>query len=183
MPQRFKAVPSLRTKAILPVLAACIAFGFGADGVFPLNAQAPATGQHTWKVYTNVRFQYSICYPQDLLVPQGEAENSDGQKFVAKDGAKLIVFGQNNALNESLKDALEDTASRLAGASGKVTYKAIKPEWFVASGENGLSIFYAKTLYARGQFKSFELTYGSTASTVYKPVITRLAGCFLNTGR
>ena len=129
---------------------------------------------HTWKVYTNVRFQYSICYPGDLLVPQGEAENSDGQKFLAKDGAKLLVFGQNNSLNKSLKDTLEDTASRLAGPSGRVTYRVIKPDWFVVSGQNGQSVFYAKTLYAHEQFKSFEITYESGSSNVYKPVITRL---------
>ncbi len=162
-------------------LWACFVFGF--TGVVPLAAQAPEASRHVWKVYTNVRFQYSICYPQDLLVPQGEAENSDGQKFLAKDGAKLLVFGQNNALNESLKAALEDTATRLAGASGKVTYKVVKPGWFVASGQNGPSIFYAKTLYAHDQFKSFELTYDGAASSVYQPVVARLARCFENTSR
>jgi hypothetical protein len=174
---------SFRTKAILPTLATCIAFGFGSLGLVLLNAQAPVANHHTWKVYTNVRFQYSICYPQDLLVPQGEAENSDGQRFLAKDGARLLVFGQNNALHETLKDALEDTGSRLAGASGKVTYRVIKPDWFIVSGENGKSVFYAKTLYARERFKSFELTYDRDTSAVYKPVVTRLAGCFANTGR
>ncbi len=183
MSRFFKPAASFQANAILSALATSIIFGFGAASVVLLNAQLPAADHHTWKVYTNVRFQYSICYPQDLLVPQGEAENSDGQKFLAKDGAKLIVFGQNNALNEPLKDALEDTASRLAGVSGKVTYKAIKSDWFVVSGQTGQSVFYAKMLYARKEFKSFELTYDSSASAVYKPVITRLAGCFVNTGR
>jgi len=177
----FKFVASIRTKAIFPLLAALIAFG--AYRVVQLDAQAPAADRHTWKVYTNVRFQYSICYPQDLLVPQGEAENSDGQKFLAKDGATLVVYGSNNALKDSLKDVIEDTASRLAGRSGKVTYKVVKPDWFVVSGLNGRSIFYAKTLYAHEQFKSFELTYDNSASTVYKPVVTRLASCFVNTSR
>ena len=149
----------------------------------PVAAQAPEASRHVWKVYTNVRFQYSICYPGDLLVPQGEALNGDGQKFLAKDGAKLVVFGQNNALNESLKDALEDTASRLAGASGQVTYKVIKPGWFVLSGQNGKSIFYAKMLYTHDQFKSFEITYDASESSVYKPVVARLARCFEDTAR
>jgi hypothetical protein len=165
------------------MLATCTVFGFGAASVVPVNGQGPAADHHIWKTYTNVRFQYSICYPQDLLVPQGETENSDGQMFLAKDGAKLTVFGQNNALNESLKAALEDTASRMAGPSGKVAYKAIKPHWFVVSGRNGQSVFYAKTLYANEQFKSFELTYDNGASATYKPVINRFAGCFLNTRR
>src|ERR1041385_1585764 len=98
MSRFFNPIASFRANAILPALATSILFGLGAGSVVLLKAQVPAADHHTWKVYTNVRFHYSICYPQDLLVPQGEAENSDGQKFVAKDGAKLIVFGRN-ALN------------------------------------------------------------------------------------
>jgi hypothetical protein len=173
----------IRANAVLSLLLTFIACGFGAISALPQSAQAPAANSHAWKLYTNVRFKYSICYPQDLLVPQGEAENSDGQKFLAKDGSTLVVFGQNNVLNEPLNDALEDTASRLAGTSGKVTYKAIKPGWFVVSGQVGQTVFYAKTLYDHEQFKSFELTYDSSASAVYKPIIARLAGCFVNTGR
>jgi hypothetical protein len=181
----FRRFAWFRTKAAFVVLAAGTALGFGAGNgrIVLLKAQAPAADRHTWKVYTNVRFQYSICYPQDLLVPQGESENSDGQRFLGKDGAKLVVFGRNNVLNEPLKNAQEETGTRLVGASGKVTYKAIKPGWFVVSGQKERSVFYAKTLYAHKQFKSFELTYDSRASAVYKPVITRLVGCFVNTGR
>lgn len=143
------------------------------------TAQTPAAVHHNWKTYTNVRFQYSVCYPDDLLVPQGEAENSDGQTFLAKDGAKLVVFGRNNALNQSLKEAFEDTASRLSGSSGKVTYKLVKPSWFVVSGEKGQTVFYAKMLAADQMFKSFEITYDSKLSTTYSPVVSRLASCFV----
>lgn len=179
----FRHAADLRAKAALLAVVLCGVFGCGAAGVVSQNASPPAVDDHIWKTYVNVRFQYSICYPQDLFIPQGEAENSDGQKFVAKDGAKLIAFGQNNALSEPLKQALEDTAARLAGTAGKVTYKMIKPDWFVVSGRNGPSIFYAKTLYAHEQFKSFELTYDESSSTVYKPVVKRLAACFVNTAQ
>lgn len=143
-----------------------------------LHSQNLPANHHTWKIYTNVRFRYAICYPEDLLMPQGEADNSDGQAFVAKDGAKLLAYGRNNALKQTLKNVLDDTASRLAGDSGKVTYKAIKRNWFVVSGQNKQIIFYAKTISAHQQFKSFELTYDSSLSAVYKPVINRLEGCF-----
>ena len=49
-------------------------------------AHEAAASDHVWKSYTNERFQYAICYPEDLLVPQGESPNSDGQKFLTKDG-------------------------------------------------------------------------------------------------
>ena len=53
------------------------------------------------------------------MVPQGEPDNGDGQKFLARDGAELVVYGSNNALDESLKNTLADAGARLAGPSGK----------------------------------------------------------------
>ena len=146
-------------------------------------SQEAAAGDHLWKSYTNERFQYAICYPEDLLVPQGESPNSDGQKFLAKDGAQLIVFGQYNALNQSLRTVSANTAGRLAGPSGKVTYKVLKQNWFVVSGTNAQTIFYAKTLYSGDQFKSFELTYGHSAAAVYEPLVSRLNTCFSHLAR
>jgi hypothetical protein len=142
--------------------------GFALGGPEDVRSQR-RIDRHIWKSYTNVRFQYQICYPADLLVPQGEAENSDGQKLLANDGAQLIVYGSNNALDESLKEMLADTESRLTGTSGKVTYKVLKRNWFVVSGQNEQTVFYSKVLYRHGQFKSFELTYDRSAGALYAP--------------
>ena len=147
------------------------------------SAREGVAGDHLWKSYTNERFRYSICYPEDPLVPQGESPNSDGRRFVAKDGAQLIVFGQYNALNEPLRAVSANTAARLAGTSGRVTYKVLKPHWFVVSGQNAQTIFYAKTLYSGDQFASFELTYNHSAAGVYGPLIGRLNACFSDVAR
>ena len=147
---------------------------------FALGGPGDGIDRHIWKTYTNVRFQYHICYPTDLMVPQGEPDNGDGQKFLAHDGAELIVYGSNNAMDQSLKKVLADTESNLAGPSGKVTYKKLKANWFVVSGQNGQTVFYSKVLYNNhdDQFKSFELTYDRAGSALYEPVIARLAKCF-----
>lgn len=88
-----------------------------------------------WEIYANVRFQYQICYPSRLLKPQGESDNSDGQRFLASDGGELAVFGWNNIsgfahgkdeLEASLSEAVEQAISALKGPKGKVTYKVIK---------------------------------------------------------
>jgi hypothetical protein len=147
------------------------------------SAHEAAATDHLWKSYTNERFQYTICYPEDLLVPQGESANSDGQKFLARDGAQLVVFGHYNALDESLRAVSANTAARLAGASGKVTYKVLKPHWFVVSGKSAQTIFYAKTFYSGDQFKSFELTYNYSSAAVYEPLIDRLNTCFSDLAR
>jgi hypothetical protein len=160
------------TKAILTIFVLLVV---GRCGVL---AQNPHTDPHFWKTYTNVRFQYSICYPEDLIIPQGEVENSDGQRFTGNDGATLIVYGRHNALGQSLKQIMDETSSRLAGKSGKVTYKMIKPNWFVVSGVNESSIFYAKTLRNHAQLKSFELTYSQASAATYQPLVPRISGCF-----
>jgi hypothetical protein len=47
-----------------------------------------------FKIYINERYNYSILYPLDLLYPQGEAANGDGQKFLSKDGlVEMLVYG------------------------------------------------------------------------------------------
>lgn len=143
-----------------------------------MRSQQRQTQDHLWKSYINVRFQYSICYPADLLKSHGEAPNGDGQKFTAKDGAQLIVYGRNNALQETLKEEMDETASRLSGKQGRVTYSTMKPSWFAVSGVNDNSIFYAKTLLSHDQFKSFELKYNRGAAPVYDPLIHRIAACF-----
>jgi hypothetical protein len=172
----FRVNVSLLTIAILFTPEA------GSSSIFTLRAQESASDQHDWKVYTNAKLQYAICYPQDLLVPQGESDAGDGQTFLAKDGAKLIVFGQNNVLGETLKGWFEENTSNLVGGSGKVTYKVSKPNLRVVSGLNGSTIFYAKAIFASGKFKEFILTYNVGQAVIYKPVVKRLTtGCFVNT--
>ena len=56
----------------------------------------------TYKTYSNARFGYVINYPTDILIPQGEADNGDGQKFISKEkGVIALVYGSNNALDET----------------------------------------------------------------------------------
>jgi hypothetical protein len=175
---RNKQVISKPLRLLLAVAALCAISAFFACRPGASAAAAPASDDAAWATYANSRFAYSICYPKNLLNPQGESPNGDGQKFLAKDGAQLLVYGSNNALNESINDVFNRTASRLAGTSGKVTYKAIKPAWFVLSGQTSNTIFYAKTLYAKDLLLSFELTYDNSQSSVYNPVAAKLGSCF-----
>ncbi|MCW3836884.1 hypothetical protein ACFQ1E_11580 [Sphingomonas canadensis] len=151
-----------------------------AGGVFllaMLAGAAPAQGGD-WPVYANARFEYGICYPADLLIPQGEAPNGDGQRFLAADGAELAVYGRYNALDTSLKGEIERQGMRLKGPGGRVTYRARKGESATISGLAGNRVFYARTFLHDGKLLSFELTYPQSAQKRYGPVLTRLARCF-----
>lgn len=171
----------LRMKSLSLWVALFFAFGLWSASISALRAQESASDHHDWKVYTNAKFQYAICYPRDLLVPQGESDAGDGQTFLAKDGARLIVFGQNNVLGETLKDWFEESTSNLVGRSGSITYTAIKPGSRVVSGLNGSTVFYAKATSTSTGFKEFILTYDTGQAAIYKPVVKRLATtCFVN---
>jgi hypothetical protein len=167
---------SIRILLAAAVLCAISAFFACRPGSSAAAASAP--DDPAWDIYANSRFAYTLCYPKNLLDPQGESPNGDGQKFLAKDGAQLLVYGSNNALDQSIQDVFDSMASRLAGPSGKVTYKAVRPSWFVLSGQNGSTIFYAKTFYGKDVIRSFELTYDSSHASVYNPIAAKLGSCF-----
>jgi len=135
-------------------------------------AQTPS-----YKTYTNARFAYSISYPANLLEPQGEAENGDGQAFRARDGrAEMRVWGQHNVNNESLRTAFDKTISEWRDG---VSYKVIRQDWFVVSALVNGKIHYRKTMLHRGIFKTFEIEYDKSQKAVYDSVTARIGKSFV----
>ena len=135
-----------------------------------------------WGNYTNTRFQYTIRYPRDLLIPQGESDSGDGQRFLGRDGATLTVWGRHNTRGQTLAQFETDTVSRLAGDSGTATCRRRHPTWFVVSGITDDEIFYAKTLLVVDIQKSFEFTYPREKADVYSAVTASIASRFRSLG-
>lgn len=139
----------------------------------------PSAGQY--KTYSNERFSYSVCYPSDLLEAQGEAPNGDGQKFLSKtSNALMIVYGSNNVLGQTLKDALQEEVGDFNAKSprGTITYKILKGDWFVISGSQAGRIIYQKTVLRKGVFKTVRFEYNQNEKAVYDAVIKTISGCF-----
>ncbi len=139
----------------------------------------PQNVKHEWKIYTNARFGYSICYPKDIMLPQGEAPNSDGQRFLGKDGATLLVFGKN-ALGETLLQDEESTKEYLRREFGPATYQIALAHFYVLSGKNSTSLFYTKTMYSDDQLKSFLFTYPVRDTSLYNEIAGHIAHCFVD---
>jgi len=136
----------------------------------------------SWGSYTNARFQYTIRYPRDLLIPQVESDNGDGERFLGRDGATLVVWGGYNTLGQTLARIETDTVGRLAGNSGTVTYRRLQPAWFVFSGVTDDKIFNAKTHLVGDMQKSFEFTYPRENADVYRAVTARIVTSFRSLG-
>ena len=135
-----------------------------------------APPQNNYQTYANARFKYSISYPADLLIPQGEAENGDGQVFKEKGSSsvEMRVYGGYNALNETLRARYE----KLIREWGNVSYKVLRKDWFVVSGMVNGKIHYQKTILRGDTFKTFQIEYDAVRGSTYNEVTDRIAKSF-----
>jgi hypothetical protein len=145
---------------------------------------AQSFAQAAWPTYDNTRFQYSICYPPQSLVPQPEAENGDGRHFQSKDGAELTVYGDNDTTKETPEAAADEIGTRLGPPpDGKVTHQVVHNTWFLVSGRTMKQIFFAKGYLDHDQFKVFEFTFPIAKAATYDDVAAKLEGCFKSTAK
>ena len=138
------------------------------------QTQAFVNQRVTYRNYSNARYGFTIAYPSGLLIPQGESDNGDGQRFVSKDGrATLLAFGANR-LGRNLRDEFQS-----AQENRTVTYKVLKPNMFVVSGTANGKIFYQKTLLRGDRFKTFIIEYDESERAVFDSITTRIARSFV----
>jgi hypothetical protein len=132
--------------------------------------------------YVNVRFAFGISYPTGVLIPQGEADNGDGQKFVSKDGKTvMLAYGYNNPDPEdyTLRNVFRDelTGSKEGSRGRVVKYKVSKKTWFVVSGIDRDTVFYTKVIYKADeyQFINFRITYPNSQREFYDPIVSTIS--------
>ncbi|MBA4371405.1 MAG: hypothetical protein C0402_00940 [Thermodesulfovibrio sp.] len=150
--------------------------------MFSVGIMAADSGDTmAYKRYVNVRFGYGISYPAGILFPQGEADNSDGQRFLSKDGdLEMLVWGSNNALDETIKSKFqEDIKEKTKEQPDKrVTFKYLKGNTYVVSGYRGEKIFYQKTMLDNDAFMTFLLIYPSGKKKDFDPVVAEISRSF-----
>jgi hypothetical protein len=127
-----------------------------------------------YEFYGNSRFGYSVEYPSELLVPQGEAPNGDGQIF-SNDESEMRVFGTNLLLNETLEAEFKSLLKEKKG----VKYKVLKTDFFVLSGEDKGRIYYQKTMRGGNEdFLTFMIEYPADKRDVYDRAVTKIVKTF-----
>ncbi len=135
----------------------------------------------TYERYYNDRFNYSIAYPVGILIPQGEAQNGDGQKFISKDkNIVMAVYGSRNVFNKKLEEVYR-TESRNGTPEHPtrvVTYKTRGDSWFVVSGYEDGKVFYNKTILRNGDFKVLDIRYNKSLKSKFDPIVAEIAKSF-----
>lgn len=143
---------------------------------WPMQAQE----RREYRIYHNVRFDYSISYPVGILIPQGESVNGDGQRFLSKDGrTELLVYGSYNSLDQTLNDVLTQETERSPDHPSRVvTYKVLRGDWFVVSGTENGRIFYQKTMLRESTFKTFRIEYDESQKRTFDSITAFIARSF-----
>lgn len=141
----------------------------------------PSLAADNYATYSNARFGYSISYPRNLLYPQGESINGDGQKFISRDAsASLTVYGTNNINGERIEDIYrEESHGAIGDRPNKIlTYKTKKENWFVVSGVDSGRIFYQKTIVYPETIKTMMFEYPDAQKAKYDAVLKIITASF-----
>ena len=78
----------LKIVSLLILLTAC----FGGEKKKDEGNNFKDAPKVSYDTYCNMRYDYCVDYP-DFLIPQGEATNQDGQRFLSEDGMnQMMVF-------------------------------------------------------------------------------------------
>ncbi len=131
--------------------------------------------------YVNARFAYVISYPEGILIPHGEADNGDGQKFISKDKkVEMLAYGSNNTEPEiyTLKYMFDNESDDYPGR--KVTYKKLTETWYVVSGTEGDKIFYTKVFYRKKENQNihFLISYPQSRKKEFDAITAEISKSF-----
>lgn len=135
----------------------------------PQAPAAPAVAGY--ETFSDSRGGYTLAIPASL---SERARTANGYRFSSPDGrAELLT--ESVAAPMSIPNAYRQATS----ASGRdVTYKASGSSWYVVSGYEGDRMFYEKTVWSDGKFKSFRMTVPREQRDTYYTPIERVSHSF-----
>jgi hypothetical protein len=156
------------------------AMGIRFVGALLITSYATGAGAQTndvWKIYSNARYGYSLCYPGDLFQPGPEPDAHDGVRFQGPPGVTLIVEGSYNAASDTPSSAAANELTAVAGGPIQITYRAAKNNWAVASGIAEGKIFFVRQVLYGDMMLGFEIVYPVREKIRFDSVVARLNTC------
>jgi hypothetical protein len=127
-----------------------------------------------WKTVTDAGSGVRLGLPAKL-VPQ-QSSDANGAKWSSSTGTIQIQLARRKEANPATAKLADQEKKEPAGR--KVEYSAVKPDFFVLSGMQGL-----KKFYVRGQFKDSEvriltILYDQATEGTMEPVVIAMSSAF-----
>lgn len=157
---------------------------------FCLFSAIPCDAQQNikYKNYLNQSFGFSIDYPNEILLPQGESGSGDGQTFVSSKNKNnlLAVYrdfldNMDPEVNFTLEVGFKKEVAACEGkeARRKITYKKLGKDFYVLSGykQNGY-IFYQKSILVQGALCTCILEYSKEDKELFGKISERVFKSF-----
>ena len=112
----------------------------------------PEGWEISYTVYVNSRFDYSIAYPETILIPQGKPDNNEGQMFIsANTHNKLNVYRDYSLIDleyngTSFENLFRQEIGRYMYKNYEVSYRNSDSKFFEIGGIKGDLIFFHKSI-------------------------------------
>lgn len=128
--------------------------------------------------YHNSRYHFGVQYP-DFLMPQGESESGDGQRFISSDGNYVMaVYRDVKALtgeSPSLQDAYDAERRRLS----HVMHSKLNDNYYWFQGKIKRTRHYQQyTFLLQNEYFTLYMEYPLAAEAALKPIIQHVAASF-----
>ena len=125
------------------------------------------------RTYVNPRFGTTISFNDAVFTKmQPEPGNGDGASWLAPDGGRLLVWGQNNVLDFTPTTLADD----VAGGLDQETYRKVGSRWMVVSGYDEGEIVYHRAEFGdRDVIHSMEMRYPADLAKHYDRLASRMA--------
>lgn len=170
-------------KSVSKGLLLLVLFGF-----ITLSQKNTLQTEIKYKNYLNQKFGFSVDYPYEILIPQGESTSGDGQIFKSlktPDNTLTVCRDYLDVLNPDIEFTLKVAYDKHVKAFSKkgngrnITYKKFDKKFFVLSGykDNG-DIYYQKTMIIDGNLCSCLLEYKVADKALFNKISERVFKSF-----
>lgn len=92
--------------------------------------------------------------------------------------SKCLYTALNNALEQKLPEIYSDESNSAEKKGIKISYKLLKPGYFVLSGSGGGKVFYEKTVLVKDTVKTLRVQYPESGKNAMDPVVEKMSVCF-----
>jgi len=127
-----------------------------------------------WKIVTDPATGARLGLPTKL-VPQ-QSSDANGARWSSATGTIQIQLARRKQANPSTAKLAEQEKNQ--PAERKVEYSAVKPDFFVLSGVQGLKKFYVRGQYRGEEVRILTILYDQATEGTVEPVVIAMSSAF-----